>query len=148
MEETVSVDKRLCSICGHQTYKKQWYSHKCNWYCKKCENKLFINPKWHPITNPKIHEKWHPVYNPKDILYKGKSIHLKENPRKGICSLCKKSKGDEYINCFGQVAIIKKTAMHHTEYHDDDPLKDTIELCVSCHMKLEKTRMRSIGRIQ
>ena len=25
--------------------------------------------------------------------------------------------------------------MHHIKYHDDDPLKDTVELCVSCHNK-------------
>jgi hypothetical protein len=25
--------------------------------------------------------------------------------------------------------------MHHMEYHPEDPLKDTIELCVGCHIR-------------
>jgi len=61
---------------------------------------------------------------PRRISFRGKRILLKENPRKGICSNCGKSvaKGE-----------IKTTNIHHTKYHYDDPLKDTIELCVKCH---------------
>jgi hypothetical protein len=61
------------------------------------------------------------VYRPKShnhILFKHKTIYLQSNPRDGICSQC------------GKTGI---THIHHTEYHDDDPLRDTIELCRSCH---------------
>lgn len=50
---------------------------------------------------------------------------MKDIPRKGICSKCGAVKG---IDC-------KITHMHHLEYHPEDPLKDTIELCSSCHKK-------------
>jgi RNase P subunit RPR2 len=58
------------------------------------------------------------------ISFKGQTIIL-EDPKRGVCNLCR--------------AVIpfdcKKTLMHHESYHDNDPLKDTIELCVSCHKK-------------
>jgi len=56
----------------------------------------------------------------KRILFKNKRIYLGFNPRTGICSNC----GKEGI-----------TNLHHKQYHEDDPLKDTLELCTSCHLK-------------
>jgi hypothetical protein len=65
-----------------------------------------------------------------------KKIFLKENPRKGICQKCHRKVGDDYVNCFCQIAIVKETHIHHIgEYNPNDPLKDTIELCASCHRK-------------
>ena len=29
----------------------------------------------------------------------------------------------------------KRTGLHHFQYYDNDPLKDTMELCNSCHRK-------------
>lgn len=60
------------------------------------------------------------VDGPKRVLFKNERITLKQNPRKGICSWC------------GHVG---RTHLHHKEYHKDDPLKDTIELCTPCHFK-------------
>jgi len=60
------------------------------------------------------------------MRYKGKMIELKENPRTGYCSIC---------NWEGLTHI-----HHFAEYHDDDPLKDTIELCPSCHAKQHKVK--------
>ena len=119
------IDYEKCYNCGSdKTYINkrqnkpyaQWYKHNDNWYCNKCHNRLFLNPKWNPVNNPK----WNPVNNPKDIFFKGKCIHLKDNPRIGVCNLCR------YVGL---------THMHHTQYHEDQPLKDTIELCASCHRK-------------
>lgn len=70
--------------------------------------------------------------NTHNIMYKGKRITLSFNPRKGICKKCSRKVGKE----------IKKTARHHKKYHDDAPLKDTIELCVRCHTK-EHARLRA-----
>lgn len=53
------------------------------------------------------------------MWYKAKIVLLKENPRKGICFNCGKEP--------------KRTEIHHMEYHDEDPLKDAIELCDHCH---------------
>ena len=54
------------------------------------------------------------------LLFKDKRIRLDHNPRKGTCLKCGR-KGH--------------TNIHHKKYHDSDPLKDTIELCVVCHRK-------------
>lgn len=115
---------RHCTICG--SYKTnvrlhkngylnyKWRYHDGKWYCNKCYSKYFENLIVHK------------VYGPRRVNYKGIRIQLKDNPRKGICSWCGRKIGEG----------IKKTALHHfSEYHDDDPLKDTIEICVSCHTK-------------
>jgi hypothetical protein len=122
MEESRINDKRICSDCGStSTYRNQWYKHNDFSYCKRCQNKIFVNPKWHPITNTR------------KIRFKGRFIYLKENPRKGICNWCHRKIGDIFINARRQLATVKKTDIHHIEYHENDPLKDTLELCNSCH---------------
>lgn len=79
------------------------------------------NRKWNII--------WNPITNPKRIKFKGKQITVKKNPRKGICSKCKKSiqKGE-----------IQVTHLHHLKYNSSDILKYTIELCASCHINQHK----------
>ena len=102
-----------------------WYKYKEGFLCSNCHSKLISNKnrnpetvkKWNTINN----KKWHP----RRLLFKGKSITLKENPRQGICQQCKRVIGNG----------IKRTNIHHIEYHDNNPLKDTIELCPSCHNK-------------
>ena len=83
--------------------------------------KLINNPKWHHITS----QKW----NPRLMKFRDKHIHVKENPRIGVCNLCRAVVGTD----------CEKTSIHHLEYHDDDPLRDTIELCNSCHAKTHLT---------
>ena|SRR6187200_263279 len=85
-----------------------WYTRNNQWYCNKCYQRIFISPKHNPTANLK------------KITYKGKQVYVGFNPRTGICSECG-HKG--------------RTEMHHINYHDEDILKDTIELCVSCHGK-------------
>ena len=64
-------------------------------------------------------------WNSRRLVYKDKRIVLKANPRTGYCSLCPNNIWNE--SC-------ERTSMHHfAEYHEDDPLKDTIELCNYCH---------------
>lgn len=135
-----------------------WYrsKNKDGSLCNKCYKRLIGNPrrpkgfnkkyndkrtpeylkkysqKWNPILN----RKWNPINHPKQIRFKNKQIILEENPRIGFCNICKKSIGDEYINSKGKTAKIKLTHMHHMNYHNDNPLKDAIELCASCHAKI------------
>lgn len=116
--------KRLCLNCGSTTTYvdkrgwTHWRHYKDGFLCHRCESRLIWNPilnkKWNKITNAK----WHPINDPKRIRFKDKRIILKENPRTGICSLCR-SQGLTHI--------------HHIKYHEDDPLRDTIELCNRCH---------------
>ena len=125
---------RICLECGSdKTYIDRrnyecWHHYKDGWICHKCRHKLIDNPikvkKWNPILNP--------IYNKRKIRFKDKIILLKENPRTGKCSWC------------GKQGL---THMHHIEYHDDDVLKDTIELCVGCHDKTHpKPKKRPLSR--
>jgi hypothetical protein len=70
------------------------------------------------------------------MKFKDKVIHIEKNPRTGVCSLCGNKVGEG----------IKRTGMHHIEYHDRNPLKDTVELCGSCHIKesMKKYGVRSL----
>lgn len=126
---------RRCTNCGSdKTYTRKrgwasWNRHDGKWYCHTCWSRLFAK------KYPEAIKKQSAKNNPRLMKFRDKQIYLKENPRKGECSFCKKKVGDEYINCYGNSAILKRTGMHHLEYHNDDPLKDTVELCVPCHMK-------------
>jgi hypothetical protein len=124
---------RECYCCGSiKTYvdKKRdnphWYGNgiEGQWLCESCENKYIKNPKWHPIT--------HIIYSPRQMQFKplGRQIILKQDPRIGVCNFCRAVRG---IDC-------KVTHMHHDEdrYDLEDPLRYTIELCVSCHSKKKK----------
>ncbi len=70
-------------------------------------------------------KKRHLINHPRRIQFKDKRIQIKEDPRIGICQLCGAVRG---MDC-------KVTHIHHLQYHDDDPLEDTIEVCVSCHRR-------------
>lgn len=99
---------RLCLLCNS----KRTYTRitKEGWIC----------PCWHKYRDGHICDRCYSriVKQPKRFHFKNK--HAYGIVRTGICSLCGK-KG--------------KTHIHHIEYHDDDPKKDTIEVCPACHFK-------------
>jgi hypothetical protein len=70
------------------------------------------------------------------MKFNDKIVLLEENPRKGFCKICGNGIGDEYINYKGQMALTKQTHIHHIHYDEYDYLKDTMELCASCHRKI------------
>lgn len=114
---------RICFGCGStKTYIDKgghlhWYGIDWFvriWFCENCNNKYFKNPK-SLLTR-----------HPRRVVFRKKQIQLSFNPRTGHCSLCPNNVYD---------GSCKKTAMHHIEYHDEDPLKGTVELCNSCHRK-------------
>lgn len=69
------------------------------------------------------------------IRFKGNTVFLPFNPRKGVCSKCLRSieRGE-----------IKRTCMHHEKYDAANPLANTIELCSSCHRK-RHAELRKLG---
>ena len=110
------LNQRRCSNCDSDhsllSYTKTGYPYqrwtkdgKGGWYCNRCYLKLVYRPKWTRFG------------------FRDKEVYVREefNPRTGKCSNCGKTG--------------KRTHMHHIKYHEDDLLKDTIELCVSCHAK-------------
>ena len=67
------------------------------------------------------------------IRFKGRTFSLEKNPRTNICTLCGKNQTEN---------AGKQMSIHHTNYNNDDPLANTIELCVSCHAKLHHALRR------
>lgn len=64
------------------------------------------------------------ILNKQSLRFKEKTLHIGHNPRKGICSDCKRTITS------GQ---IQRTNMHHEKYDPVNPLAFTVELCVKCH---------------
>ena len=110
---------KICNNCNsnksyvnkHGNEEWRWYNNKI--YCKKCANKLFMNPKYHPLNSKNR------------FMFKDKEIWIGFNPRTGICNWCRAVVG---IDC-------KKTELHHELYDESNTLANTIELCTSCHKK-------------
>jgi hypothetical protein len=118
------IVKRVCVICSVTETKWSWHRGFIGWLCHRCYVRTVLNPIWNKKRTPEISKK----YNSRQLTFKGKQVYLKENPRKGVCSICNSKVGEG----------IKNTSMHHIQYHPEDPLKDTIELCTSCHNKQHK----------
>lgn len=119
VESNLFKNKKVCLInSNHKTYiakngVAQWYRYKNGFICLNCRNKI--------------------ISNPKRLNFKDKKVVIKKKFRIGVCSWCNKKKGDNYINKYGEIAKIKRIGMHHIQYHENDPLRDTLELCQSCH---------------
>lgn len=102
-----------------------WYTNKDGkWLCRKCYFNTIQNPKWNPIFR-KIH-------NPRRLTYKGKVVLLAKPPRVGVCNWCR---AVVPFDC-------QRTNMHHESYHDDNVLKDAIELCPRCHYETKRKVFR------
>lgn len=70
------------------------------------------------------------TYERRAIRFGTKRVYLNDNPRTGICSEC------------GYKGL---THMHHDEYHADNPLAQTRELCNHCHGKTIKQPRDSLS---
>lgn len=130
--------QRKCSICGNKTYVKpngceDWYNNKDTGLkiCRKCYfKKYYLSHKKKFYRYRETHKdqrcEYSRGYNRRRVVFKGRVVVVESCPRLGRCS-----------NCGRRVGIdgIKRTNMHHDEYYDDDPLKQTREVCVSCHSK-------------
>lgn len=96
-----------------------WYHFEDGFLCERCNNRIHKNPRFHPLKNPlRMH-------------FKSKSIQMESNPRVGVCNLCRNVAP---FDC-------KKTEIHHEQYHAESPLRDTIEVCSSCHIKTTFARV-------
>ena len=140
-------DKRVCYACGSKkTYVRkngfaEWWlnlskqGQAIGVICCKCKQSIF-----------KIEEKkrLYTAYHQRQIYFKTKSIAIDYIPKIGVCNWCRA------VYPFDT----KLTHIHHESYHEDDPMKDTIELCVSCHRKetirrgnMQILRDKKTGRI-
>jgi hypothetical protein len=71
------------------------------------------------------------------IQFFGRSIYLGWNPKKNICSNCKRSV---------ESGEIKLTSMHHLEYCIIFPWFGTIELCMTCHYSEHRDKHKHRNR--
>jgi hypothetical protein len=62
------------------------------------------------------------------FYYRGKRVTCDNPVRFGKCEVCKKSTRNREIT---------NTMLHHFWYDDSDMLRYTIEVCFSCHLKLD-----------
>lgn len=155
-KKSVNYDDRKCFVnLSHKTYiipstgKPHWLLFENQWVCKSCYGKLIqtpnIDPQKRKYYNDKRTKEQIQEDNQRRFLFKNKISRAKEKPRKGVCEWCDKNIGDTYINHLGKIDIIEKTHLHHIRYNYNDKLKDTVELCHSCHM-IETNRLRNIQR--
>jgi hypothetical protein len=132
MEELEIKNKKFCYGCGsNKTHinkrgNAEWRTNEFTglYLCLSCYSKYIIYPFKRDILK----------HNTKYIRFHDRQIFIRKNPRKGICSWCDRKDGEPYTNRRGKPCHVK-TTMHHIEYHEEDPLKDTIELCRECHQK-------------
>ena len=143
----IPMNERVCFNCGSKTTRlkrqksgnltQDWANIDGNPWCKRC----IINYKYNPKYDIEYRREYNKKQIPRLLLFKGRVKTMKEPPRIGFCNICKKNIGDEYLNYKGEPVKIKQTHIHHINYHSDDVLKDTIELCASCHRKISAKKI-------
>lgn len=102
---------------------QHWYRDHENggWICQICHNR-------------RVAIKYSTDQTARRIKFKGKGVYVDTPPRIGICNFCR-AVVDEINTQTGK--LCNGTDMAHIQYHQDDPLKDTIELCDRCHRILD-----------
>ena len=135
-ENNLILSKRICSVCkkdttiahpgnrlkdgGYGVPYPMWYTDgKGGRLCKNCYMRNYLRKY------------------PYQINYKGRRVWNKNPARRiGVCNFCTAVLGE--INA-QMDKLCNRTSLAHVSYHDDNPFKDTIELCNSCHSKYDDT---------
>lgn len=129
-----SKGDRKCSIDPtHETAlnelgNEHWFRYHNGYICSRCAMKLLYYPK-------------HKQKDRLRIRFRDKRPRLNQEYKKEKCDWCHKKIGDQYVARNGKIGIIKSLHTHHIKYHDEDPLKDTVQICPQCHAK-ESARRR------
>jgi hypothetical protein len=118
-KRTQPKTKRVCSECERMASSGgHWYRDgKGGWLCKNCYQRFYFRECASLFS------------------YKGKLFWDKQKRRlrSGICALYGARRGNINPNTGKPI----QTHRAHIEYHEDEPLKDTIELCATCHRKYD-----------
>jgi len=76
-------------------------------------------------------------YKKKRLKYRGRPMVFDKDIKTGVCQFCEKStKKKKYT----------RTVLHHLKYDDSKPLDWTIEICPSCHYKVDPKNKTRIDR--
>jgi hypothetical protein len=79
------------------------------------------------------------------ISYKGQTVILEEDPRIGVCNLCRAVMGE--VDAQRGKVYKRRHHRHHEEYDDNDVLAHTIEACAACHRRIENQKGLARGGI-
>jgi hypothetical protein len=140
--------KRFCSECEKDTtvmhrgnklryggygvpYPKWRKDGRGGWLCHTCHMRNYLRK--HRQKNGWYVKKYS-IHGSNRIYFKGRTRAVNIIPRIGVCNFCRAVKG--LINA-QMDKLCKFTSIAHLSYHEDDILKDTIELCISCHSKYD-----------
>ena len=74
-------------------------------------------------------------YRYKRLKYRGRRMVFDQNIRTGVCYFCKRSDKKKEIS---------RTVLHHLKYDDSNPLDWTVEICLSCHYKVDEKNKKRI----
>jgi hypothetical protein len=87
------------------------------WFCARCYGRYISKPRRLLSLRKGDQNR---------IYYKGLRPRQSEIPRTGHCSICLNNIYD---------GTCRRTHVHHRQYHDDNIMHDTIELCPACHKR-------------
>ena len=136
MIPTTQIPSRVCSRCKSD---KTHFS-----YYKVKNGELKTYPLWkydyvnggYICQNCYSHDIGNKRTAPRRLRYKGKRITIDRDPRIGVCCWCRAVRNE--VNAQTD-KVCKETQMHHEgEYVESDKLKNTLEICASCHGKTPK----------
>ena len=123
-------DRKSLTRPARKQYEKE-YREKNRDHIKRTQNDCYIKRRQYYIEKSKENKENNPntpLRRFRSFDYKGQKIHYKFDVRCGVCNLCR---AVEKIDTYS-------TQRHHDKdkYYDENPLKNTIEVCVNCHGKL------------
>jgi hypothetical protein len=139
---------RKCNWCGLEAHtetelplftKSRRHKYGYRNICKTCFSKALREGKYaesHALTchnwyiNHRGERKARITFKVGDHEFK--RLYVDGEPRQGTCSEC---------------GIVGQTHLHHDSYDPNDPLKDTRELCVSCHTKHHNNERQQEARV-
>lgn len=133
-------DRAALTKPERKEYEKQ-YRHKNNDRIKQTQKQCYENKREYYIKKSKENAQKNPnrsCVRLKTLDYKKKKLRYVFEIRCGVCNICR---AVEKIDTFS-------TQRHHDDdkYFDDDPLKNTIEICVNCHAKETFTKNRNVQK--
>ena len=122
-------DRKSLTRPERKEYEKQ-YRKTNNDRIKQVQKQCYENKREYYIQKSKEHTENNPNTPFRRYLtldYKGHKIIFPFHIRCGVCNLCR---AVEKIDTYS-------TQRHHDNdiYYDEDPLKNTLEICVNCHAK-------------
>lgn len=125
-------NRRRCANCSSLT---TWISRRGhpNWHRLKGKKDVWLCHNCNARLNI------HPTYGPRRIRIFDKQIYLDERPRIGQCSQCYRLVGIDIARtnlCFDPAIV--------GPFDPDDPLKNAVELCIRCHMRLHAAVKRHV----